>query len=454
MDPKTCSPAATHWRTDCVPQEIKRLLIARNQKHFGQAEGTPFTQPAIRTELHYDGSGQVGDLILQGTYEAEYLSTATQLFVKHLKKKSDTILSGEITAKEFVAKIKRWPEKTSTSPSGFHLGHFHVLWRHHGLDPEDPKKAAVESGQQFLIGAHVILLNYAMKFGYSYTRWQDVVNVMLMKEPGNPKIHRLRVIHLYEADYNLLLAVKWRQAMHHAEDKGYLNEGLYGSRAGRSVHIYLTSMKVGINYDLDATSCYDRILAAIASITSRCMDMNKHVVLVNAKTLQAAKFKLKTSLGISDAFYQHCRIYPIHGTGQGLGNSPQIWCFVSCSILFDALQSTTDGSTFVSYNERDSITLHMNQQFQSRPSTHRGGPVRQDASRGSNLERSPVCLGRGVRNLQVFFPSVVLRPGLQRNPHSPNGHHRTQYLYHERTGPVPSEAEMQPPQSQNFGVPR
>jgi hypothetical protein len=135
------------------------------------------------------------------------------------------------------------------------------------------------SSQKFLVDAHVTLLNYAMKFGYSFERWQDVVNVMLMKEPGNPKIHRLRVIHLYEADYNLLLAVKWQQAMHHAEDSGYLNEGLYRSRAGRSAHepvfievlqndIYMTLMKVGINYDLDATSCYDRILAAIASITS------------------------------------------------------------------------------------------------------------------------------------------------------------------------------------------
>jgi exonuclease III len=371
VDPKECDVRETHWRTERVPIEIERLLIQRNRQHFGQAEtdGTPFTQPAIRTELHYDGSGQVGDLILDGVYEPEALNDATKLFIKHLKRKSDTVLTGSITAEDFVGKIKRWPEKTSTSPSGFHLGHLHVLWRHHGLDAKDPKKAEVEAGQQFLIDAHVILLNYAMKFGYSFDRWQDVVNVMLMKEPGNPKIHRLRVIHLYEADYNLLLAVKWRQAMHHAEDSGFLNEGLYGSRAGRSAHepvlievlqndIYMASMKVGINYDLDATSCYDRILAAIASITSRSMGMNKHVVLVNAKTLQAAKFKLKTSLGISDAFYQHCTIYPIHGTGQGSGNSPQIWCFV-CSVLFDALQATTSGATFFSFNGKESVTLHM-----------------------------------------------------------------------------------------------
>lgn len=103
---------------------------------------------------------------------------------------------------------------------------------------------------------------------------------MLQKEPGNPRVHRLRIIHLYEADYNLLLAVKWRQAIHHAEDNNLLNEGLYGSRPGRSAHepalievlqheIYRMSMKPGINFDLDATSCYDRILACMASMCSQ-----------------------------------------------------------------------------------------------------------------------------------------------------------------------------------------
>jgi exonuclease III len=152
IDPKLCNPADSHWRTERVPLEIEGLLIQRNRKHFGQAEteGTPFTQPALRTELHYDGSGQVGDLILEGSYASDELNAATKLFIRHLKKKSDTILTGSITAEEFVEKIKRWPEKTSTSPSGVHLGHLHVLWRHHGLDPEDPKKSRGRSWPKIL----------------------------------------------------------------------------------------------------------------------------------------------------------------------------------------------------------------------------------------------------------------------------------------------------------------
>ena len=58
-------------------------------------------------------------------------------------------------------------------------------------------------------------------------------NVMILKEPGNFRIHRLRVIHLYEADYNLILSVKWRQIVHAAKDKGILNPGQYGAVPNR-----------------------------------------------------------------------------------------------------------------------------------------------------------------------------------------------------------------------------
>ena len=368
-DPKTCNPAEEHWRTERIPKEIERLLIERNQQHFGQAENTPFITDGIQSQIKYNGTGRIAELILKGEYDEPTLTEATRLFIQHLQQRTDATLQGNITSKELMDKLKRWPEKTSTSPSGLHLGHYQVLRRHHGLTKDDPNRKEVETGQKFLIEARVALLNYALTFGYNYKRWTQVVNVMLQKDPGNPKIHRLRVIHLYEADYNLLLAVKWREAMHHAEDNGLLNDGLYGSRPGRSAHepvlievlqneIYRSSMKSGINLDLDATSCYDRILASIATIASRRMGMAKHVVIVNATTLRDAQFRLKTSLGISDQWYQHCKEFPIHGTGQGSGNSPQIWCFI-CSVLFDALAHSTTGATFISHDGKMSLTIHM-----------------------------------------------------------------------------------------------
>ena len=48
---------------------------------------------------------------------------------------------------------------------------------------------------------------------------------MIYKEKGNVKIHRLRVIHIYEADYNFLIGVVWREAIQHAQKLGKINQG-------------------------------------------------------------------------------------------------------------------------------------------------------------------------------------------------------------------------------------
>ena len=93
-------------------------------------------------------------------------------------------------------------------------------------------------------------------------------------------------------------------------------------------------------------------------ISSRRVGMDKTAVLVNASTLEDAKYHLKTSLGISEQWYRHCDAQPIHGTGQGSGNSPAIWCFV-CSMLFDALESTAHGARFTSYDNTQTLAIHM-----------------------------------------------------------------------------------------------
>jgi hypothetical protein len=168
---------------------------------------------------------------------------------------------------------------------------------------------------------------------------------MIQKEPGNTKIHRLRVIHIYEADFNGLLGVKWRELMHDASTENTLHSGQHGARPGHEAQtpvfieelkndICYASRKSLINFDNDATSCYDRIIPALASLLGRRHGLHRNIVFVHAATLHEAKYKLKTVLGVSDEFYTHCECYPIYGTGQGSANSPVIWTIVS-SVLFD-----------------------------------------------------------------------------------------------------------------------
>jgi hypothetical protein len=232
------------------------------------------------------------------------------------------------------------------------------------------EKDEVDSKQSAIQSVHLALTNYARIHGYSFKRWRTVVNVMIQKELGDSKLHQLRVIHIYEADYNLILGLKWRELMHAAEDESLLNKGQYGSRPNSSSahgpvfieeyqsEICRVSQKSNVEFDNNATSCHDRILPFFVSVASRKFGIHKNVAFVMASTLQECKYKLKTLLGVSDQFYKHCKFFPIYGTGQGSGNSPTIWCIIS-SVLFDCHASRAHGATFESPDRNQSITFYM-----------------------------------------------------------------------------------------------
>ena len=77
------------------------------------------------------------------------------------------------------------------------------------------------------------ILTYAITHSYLLLRWQNIVNMMILKEENNFKIHRLHVIHLYEADLNFLLGLKWREAIHLASKNNTVHRGQFGGRPGR-----------------------------------------------------------------------------------------------------------------------------------------------------------------------------------------------------------------------------
>jgi hypothetical protein len=69
-------------------------------------------------------------------------------------------------------------------------------------------------------------------------------------------------------------------------------------------------------------------------LASRRSGVDKSVTQANGNTLLKAKYHIRTLLGLSESAYSHSPEMPIYGTGQGSGNSPMIWCFLS-SILYD-----------------------------------------------------------------------------------------------------------------------
>jgi hypothetical protein len=101
------------------------------------------------------------------------------------------------------------------------------------------------------------------------------------------------------ADYNLALGVKWRQAIHRAEELNLLNDGQYGSRTNRKAQdpvlleelqfdLSRVTRKTLVQTSYDAASCYDRIPPSLAMLASRKFGMDLTVTFVDTKTLERA----------------------------------------------------------------------------------------------------------------------------------------------------------------------
>ena len=188
-----------------------------------------------------------------------------------------------------------------------------------------------------MLSCFVKFLNIAVQSGVSISRWSNAVNVLIEKDPGKPKINRLRIIHLFEADFNFFLKLQWgHRLVRRALDLDLLHTGQHGSIPRRmAIHpVMLTQLTTDLcrvlkhdfaRFDNDASACYDRIIVALAMLAARKCGMPRHAVRVHADALFFMRYTVKTLYGISEENYHGTVFEPLFGTGQGSGASPSAW---------------------------------------------------------------------------------------------------------------------------------
>ena len=142
---------------------------------------------------------------LQAAYDQEKLAVEVEQIGKG------------ISVEEFQRFYKTKRESTESSPSGRHVGHYKV--------------AAMVDDLSWL---HTVMINVSLTCGVSLDQWKQSVNIMIEKDPGSPKLHQLRVIQLFETDFNFVLqTVFGRRMMNFAAKYCNLNESQYGSKPGK-----------------------------------------------------------------------------------------------------------------------------------------------------------------------------------------------------------------------------
>jgi hypothetical protein len=333
--------------------EIERNLHTHFKHHFNQATGTPFTHGILRQTFGYSGVTEQTEQLLDGTLPLIDSTKEVQWLLQNIRR-SRPPMSSYFPPQDIQQGFLKWRESTTTSPSGKHLGFYKsmIIAAEHNIrsndeDANQPAKAVL------MFNIQQLLINLAIREIHIYDRWTVVHNFVIEKIPGFPLISKLRVIHIFEADWNIILKYfTGREILRKAVMEHTASEEQAGGRPGRrsideAVQTVLTyetcilqHQTGGITYN-DAKSCYDRIPENLSNITAMKEGLPKNLALLHANTMQQIKYHLKHKQGIADIPNQHGIETQFHGVGQGAGDAPARWGYISDNAITTYKQHST-----------------------------------------------------------------------------------------------------------------
>jgi hypothetical protein len=319
---------------------------ARNQQHLNQAAGSPFTIFPLSdvgvTATNFKTSHLPDGTPLQMPADTfRETETVLDLLQRPLPGAAQAHISPNISLHDFTSAIRAWKERTSTSPSGRHLGHYALLVK---TVHDKNAKPEVHQAAEDILKLMVTIMDLASEKGFILDCWTTVVNVMIYKKPGVYLMSKLRMIHLFEADYNFIIGTIFGQrAMYSGIDNNTLHPNQW-AQPGRQCSDVVREMTLAIanmtknplaGFENDASACYDRIVMNLVSAIFDRMGVPPGPLRLQERTLLRVVHFLKTVLGTSTSSYTSDALHRIYGVGQGSKAGPVTWTAVS-SLLFEA----------------------------------------------------------------------------------------------------------------------
>jgi hypothetical protein len=102
-DPKQC----TQWQTVTDPVALEYYLLLRNRLHFGRAQGTPFMEDPLCSNLDWAASRPQAEAVLAGTYTTNVGNPQCTALLQACKAAADLdTIPAELTMADFHGKIK------------------------------------------------------------------------------------------------------------------------------------------------------------------------------------------------------------------------------------------------------------------------------------------------------------------------------------------------------------
>lgn len=352
LDPKTWKGT---WLSITNPTEIAQQLKIINIKQYHQACKTPFGSGPLADAIGRRGDTPAAQDLLAGTLPAHLLSDLLPETIRILQTLASpsphmtgTTLA-QITEEEFISAYKLTKEATSSSPSGRHVGHYKAIIK----DPD-------------MVLLHSTMMSLPFQVGFAPERWSCVTDIMLEKEAGNARCHRLRILALFESDFNQAKRILiGRKVTHHVEDNNLISTMQFGSRPGRQCQsavlnkvlahdIVRLTRRTAAFIENDAIGCYDRLVNSVLLLLLLRLGLPKTVTQSLGQVWNNVTHFIKTLYGTSEITYGSTQQVPLFGPGQGSTCGPIFWllCFW---LIVDSFDPSLSTAIFTSANSQLSV---------------------------------------------------------------------------------------------------
>ena len=303
-----------------------------HKSRFYLGEQAPICQGEMRQAFGYLATSIAARQVLAGTYQypPDFDEATKEICVAcaaiRLGVPANSV-DTKIKREEWMRRWLKAREKTSSSESGLHFGHY---------------KAGAKS--PIISHLHALKASLAMRRGFALERWSRGLSVMLEKMYGCTIVQKLRAILLMEADFNFTNKVVYGvRMMDNVRKHGFMPEEIY-SEQGKTADdgtlakvlfydIVRQSRLSGGLASIDAANCYDSIAHAIASLVFQAFGVPDGAIESMLTAIQEMKYFLRTAYGDSTDFVGSSIEVKFQGLCQGNGAAPAGWAVISITIL-------------------------------------------------------------------------------------------------------------------------
>jgi len=319
------------WKEAYRPQMVSQACQNDTKSKYSETNSTPLMREPLHSLFGNFCETKFARAYQKGTKNIPIpVTTYTSDMLEYTKlDESIPRIPIKITAAEIKQTWKVVKEHKSSAPSGRYNGVYKAMTQ----DPE-------------LLRILEVSMNLPLLTGYSYRRWNTMVDIMAFKKPDNIKVSNIRSIIISEADWNTIgKLVIAKKMMKNAENSHLMPREHIGGRKGRKATDGALTKRLAMDnsrllrkplaiISTDAANCYDRMLHKFISLICIKWGIAPQVIKTLLYPLQNARHHTRTAFGDSSTYFQGRNL---QGAGQGNTGAAPYWTAVS-TVMIDMMR--------------------------------------------------------------------------------------------------------------------